>query len=146
MEKLAFVAIVAVLSFQPIAQSADPKADAKAVEGTWLPTSLELGGAKMQGDQFKGLQLILADGKYTLKTPQGDDKGTYTIDATKSPKHLDIKGTEGPNKGKSFLCIYELGGDTLRVCYDLSGTTRPSEFKTKPMTQLFLAEYKRAKK
>ena len=34
---------------------------------------------------------------------------------------MDITGTNGPNKGKTFLVIYELKGDELRVCYDLSG-------------------------
>lgn len=42
-----------------------------------------------------------------------------------------------------FLAIYELDGDTLRVCYDLSGKARPSEFKTKAETQLLLFTYKR---
>jgi len=36
-------------------------------------------------------------------------------------------------------------GDTLRVCYDLSGKSRPTEFKTKEVTQLFLVTYKREK-
>jgi hypothetical protein len=34
-------------------------------------------------------------------------------------------------------------GDTLRVCYDLSGKSRPTEFKTKEGTRLFLVTYKR---
>jgi len=55
---------------------------------------------------------------------------------------MDITGTEGPNKGKTILAIYERDGDTLRVCYDLSGKSRPSEFKTTEGTRLFLVEYK----
>src|SRR4051794_40819519 len=34
---------------------------------------------------------------------------------------MDITGTSGPNKGKTILAIYEQKGDTLRICYDLSG-------------------------
>jgi hypothetical protein len=40
---------------------------------------------------------------------------------------------------------YELTDDTLRICYDLSGKTRPSEFATKAGTRQFLMTYKRAK-
>ena len=58
---------------------------------------------------------------------------------------MDIKGTEGPNKGKTFLAIYELKDDKLTICYDLSGEARPTEFKTKPDTKLFLVTYERKK-
>jgi hypothetical protein len=54
-------------------------------------------------------------------------------------------GTDGPNKGKTFLAIYELDKDSLKVCYDLSGKARPTEFKTKPDTTLFLVTYTREK-
>ena len=59
---------------------------------------------------------------------------------------MDITGTDGPNKGETILAIYERDGDALRVCYDLSGKSRPTEFKTKAGTQLFLVTYKREKR
>jgi uncharacterized protein (TIGR03067 family) len=58
---------------------------------------------------------------------------------------LDIIGTDGPNKGKTFLAIYERDGDTLRICYDLSGKNRPKDFKSPEGTQHFLVTYKREK-
>jgi uncharacterized protein (TIGR03067 family) len=58
---------------------------------------------------------------------------------------MDIIGTDGPNKGKTFLTIYERDGETLRVCYELSGKSRPREFKTAEGTQLFLVTYTRQK-
>ena len=64
------------------------------------------------------------------------DKGTIKIDGSKKLKQLDIAGSEGPNRGKTFLCIYELKDDTLTVCYSLDFKTRPTEmiqiFVTKP--------------
>jgi hypothetical protein len=48
-------------------------------------------------------------------------------------------------KGKTFLAIYELNGDTLRICYDLTGKVRLTEFKTRKGEPLFLATYKPAK-
>ena len=63
-------------------------------------------------------------------------------DLSAKPKALDITGTEGPNKGKKIPAIYERNGDTLRVCYDLSGKSRPAEFKTTAGTRLFLVDYK----
>jgi uncharacterized protein (TIGR03067 family) len=73
------------------------------------------------------------------------DRGTVKLNPKASPKELDITGTAGPNKGKTILAIYERDGDTLRACYDLSGKGRPTEFKTRKGTQLFLVTYKREK-
>ena len=62
------------------------------------------------------------------------------------PRGLDVIGTDGPNKRKTFLAIYELKSDKLKVCYDLSGKSRPAKFESETKTLLFLAEYKRIKK
>ena len=38
-----------------------------------------------------------------------------------------------------------LGVDKLTICYDLSGSSRPTEFKTSPNTKLFLVTHERKK-
>ena len=58
---------------------------------------------------------------------------------------MTVTGTNGPNQGKTFPCIYELKGDTLRICYDLSGAKRPTEFKSVADTKLYLVTYSRKK-
>jgi len=74
------------------------------------------------------------------------DLGTWTLDSAAKPKGMKITGIKGPNAGKVFPAIYELKPDVLRVCYDLSGTKRPTEFKTSAGTQLYLVTYNRRKK
>ena len=51
---------------------------------------------------------------------------------------MTVNGIEGPNKGKSFPAICELSGDTLRICYDLSGTNRRTEFNSNAGTKLYV--------
>jgi len=58
---------------------------------------------------------------------------------------MEVIGGEGPNKGKTFPCIYELDGKSLRICHDLSGRKRPTEFKTRKDTELYLITYQREK-
>jgi uncharacterized protein (TIGR03067 family) len=58
---------------------------------------------------------------------------------------MTITGTAGPNSGKTFPAIYELKGDTLRICYDLSSAKRPTEFKSIAGTRLYLVTYNRKK-
>lgn len=119
--------------------------DAEEVNGTWKPVTAELAGAQWPQEVVDSMKLIVKDGNYTVLVGEGKDEGTVKRDPDKSPKTMDITGTKGPNEGKTFLCIYELKGDDLRVCYDLSGKSRPTEFATKPDTQLFLVKYRRAK-
>ena len=61
------------------------------------------------------------------------------------PKGMTVNGVIGPNAGRNFPCIYEIQGDTLRICYDLSGARRPTEFKTEAGTKLYLVTYNRKK-
>ncbi len=138
------VAIILIISCSSTGWTDDSK-DKEAIEGTWLPSTAELAGNKFPDEVRKSIKLVIKDGKYTVTVGQVPDAGTAKLDTSAKPKALDITGTEGPNKGKTIFAIYELDGDTLRVCYDLSGKSRPTEFKTKEGTQLFLVTYKREK-
>jgi len=125
--------------------AASPPDDAKAVRGNWKPAKAELAGQPMADDVMKSISLKLDNGKYEVLVGNKPDKGTYTIDSTSKPRSMTITGTEGPNHGRTFPAIYELKGDTLRICYDLSGAKRPTEFKSVAGTKLYLVTYNRTK-
>ena len=125
--------------------AADSVNDTKAVQGSWKPVTAELGGEPMPEAVVKSISLKLDNGKYEVFVGDRPDRGTYTIDAASKPKSMTITGTEGPNHGKTFPAIYELKGDTLRICYDLSGAKRPTEFKSLAGTKLYLVTYNRKK-
>ncbi len=118
---------------------------ARETDGIWKPLSAELAGKKYPQKVLDTMKLVVKDGKYTVEVGGQNDEGTVTYDPAKSPKTMDIKGTKGPNKGRTFLVIYELKGDEMRVCYDLSGKSRPTEFATKADTPLFLVTYRKVK-
>jgi uncharacterized protein (TIGR03067 family) len=136
------LATVLVLAFSTSGTRAD---DAKDLEGTWALTSGELGEAKFPDELVKTIKLVVKDGKYAVTVGKQEDKGTCKLAPDKKPKEMDIIGSDGPNKGKTFLAIYELKGDELKICYDLGGKDRPTEFKAKANTMHFLAVYKRIK-
>jgi uncharacterized protein (TIGR03067 family) len=119
--------------------------DAKAVQGKWKPATAELAGQPLPDSVLKLISLKLDHGKYEVFVGAEPDRGTYTLDAAANPKGMTVTGTEGPNHGKTFPAIYELTGDTLRICYDLSGAQRPTEFKTSAGTKLYLVTYNRQK-
>src|SRR5690348_6922028 len=102
---------------------ADDKADVekelKKFQGTWTFESVETGGKQEPAADFKGMTVIFEGGKYTVK--KGDEViqvGTQKLDPSKSPKTLDVTVADGLNKGALMLGIYEITGDTLKVCFD----------------------------
>lgn len=117
----------------------------KKLVGTWQMKEATLAGEALEADTVKALQLEMTDGKYTLKGAESPDKGTWVIRTGQKPFEMDIKGTDGPHKDQSILAIFELDGDKLRVCYDLSGQARPKAFESKENTTQFLAQYERVK-
>lgn len=122
--------------------AADPH-DTQSVQGDWVPVQAELASHPMPDAILKTISLKLGTNSYDVLVGNAPDKGTYTVDAATVPKSMVVTGTEGPNQGKVFPAIYELEGDTLRICYDLSGAKRPTEFKTLAGTKLYLVTYHR---
>jgi len=141
-----FCVAIAVFLPSSIAALADDAKDQEAMRGTWVPTAAELAGQEFPENIRKSITLVIKGDRYTVTVGKQPDQGTVKLNPKAKPKEMDITGTEGPNKDKTYKAIYELDGDTLRVCYDLSGKDRPTEFKTKADTQLFLVTYKREKK
>lgn len=135
--------LVAALLISASALGDDVKDELKKLQGKWSPISAELGGTKLSEEQLKAIQLTLEGEKYTVKIGDISDLGTIEIDPSKTPRTMDIIGTEGPNKGKTIPAIYEVSGDTLKVCYSLDGKDRPTEFKAGAATKVFLVVYKR---
>lgn len=138
------VSLTLVLTLSLAVWSADAK-DSDAIQGTWLPATAELAGKMFPDEVRKSIKLVIKDGKYTVTVGKVVDQGTIKLDPAAKLKKMDITGTDGPNKGKMIPAIYELDGDTLRICYDLSGKSHPTEFKTMEGTQLYLVTYKREK-
>jgi uncharacterized protein (TIGR03067 family) len=105
--------------------------DYAKLEGTWQVVSLEVDGKEIPKETIKESRLIIKGKEFTMKEKIATYKGTFSIDSSKSPKTIDIKFTEGPEKGNTSLGIYELDGDDLKLCLTVTAKERPTEFTTK---------------
>jgi uncharacterized protein (TIGR03067 family) len=147
MKHLLILALASALSFTAHAADKETKpADAKTHEGVWKPIAAVLNGVRLTDESLKAITLKITGINYevTAEGEQHSDKGTCTLDTSTSPNRMTIKSTEGANKGKTFLAIYEMkDAGSLRVCYDLSGTEFPKEFKAPKGTPLYLVGYRR---
>ncbi len=115
-------------------------------DGVWKPKGAMLGGVLMPPTALDAITLTLQNGKYevTVQGEEHSDKGEFTLDETVTPKRMTISSTAGPNKGKTFLAIYEIkNANAMRVCYDLSGKEFPKKFKAPRGTELYLVGYRR---
>jgi uncharacterized protein (TIGR03067 family) len=115
-------------------------------QGTWTFISAESDGKPLP--KAKEPQTVTFEGdKFAVKV--GDkvvQAGTQKLDPTRKPKTVDATVTEGEDKGTTMLGIYELEGDTLKVCFDPKGKKRPTELKTAPDSGHFMGVLKRAEK
>jgi uncharacterized protein (TIGR03067 family) len=117
-----------------IAADEKPKAeDARdKLKGTWTLVAMERDGQQAPEDEVKGTSLTFEGDKLTLKQ-RGDTKtGTYKIDASQKPPHLDVTPDDGDKK--TMKMIYHLDGDTLKIYGDKKEDgDRPKDYEAAKM-------------
>jgi len=118
--------------------------DLERLQGSWEIVSLEVEGASMGENAFRGSRIVVSGNRFTSVSMGATYQGTMKIDPTKKPIALDLLFEEGPEKGNRSLAIYALDGDTWRICLTLSGKTRPTAFATKAGSRLALETLKRS--
>src|SRR5437867_3043495 len=114
-------------------KSGTPKSDTYPQDGVWKPISASLAGSKVPKPALSAISLRISGANYEVSVigEKQPDRGTHALDESTTPKRITITSTNGPNKGKTFLGIYEVkDANSLRVCYDLSGTAFPAKFES----------------
>ncbi len=127
--------------------SGDPaKTDLDKLQGTWVMVAMETEGHDLEAEDFKDNLAVYEQNHLTLKT--GDRvrrRGIVTLDPGRKPKAINTWDQDGPYDDQTVPGIYELDGDTLKVCFARPGQERPKEFTTKSGTAFLLCVYKRQK-
>jgi len=103
--------------------------DLEKLAGTWQLMEMQINGNSNTKDAAK-YKWVFADGKYTILQ---NDKKAEVWEVKLSGRSIDSKHHITDRiHGRSLTGIYELSGDTLKVCYDLEGKSRPDDFQTTP--------------
>jgi uncharacterized protein (TIGR03067 family) len=106
-----------------LVQGGEGKKDKAALQGTWSATVKD-----------KKFVLELKGDKFTATIDENEVyKGTFKIDPSQSPKHIDFTIKEGDKwVNQTSLGLYELKGDKLKWCANEPGKDqRPTEFADK---------------
>ncbi len=111
--------------------------------GHWQAIRAELSGETAPPEALVSLELELTATHYTVRYGnQISDTGRAEQKSESEPARLELRGTAGPNAGRTIACIYQLKGDRLRICYGLDGRY-PSEFATTARDSRYLVTYRR---
>jgi uncharacterized protein (TIGR03067 family) len=104
----------------------------KKIQGTWKFVTQEWDGKPLPKDELANQTITFAGDKWTVhRDGKVVQAGTHKFDPSKKPGQVDAKVTEGEGKGSTMLGIYELKGNTIKVCFDPMGKERPTEFTSK---------------
>ncbi len=105
-------------------RSGEPKPAKGSLDGTWTVVSAEKGGEKLPDELIKTVKLTFKGKKLTFELLGEKKEGSFKIDSTKKPATIDLMMEDKTAPG-----IYQLDGDTLKICAAEPGEARPKDFK-----------------
>src|SRR5262245_35189017 len=131
---------------EPQAGTGGAPADADKLQGEWAVVSVERRGSKVPEDTARRMKVTIRGDTLMIDDGRGPQTATFRLDPGSTPRALDLipapEENEPPAPG-----IYELAGDTLRLCWDKgrrkAATGRPKEFATSRDSDLILMVLKR---
>jgi uncharacterized protein (TIGR03067 family) len=121
--------------------TADSADDVKNLQGTWKLVSSTYDGEP----QIADMEWIIEGDHYTIRLNQQSHEDPYIFKLDASRKRIDVTHHETPagTSGGSLKGIYEIGNDSLTVCYDLTGQGYPEAFDAKRGSRQVLYQFRR---
>src|SRR5262245_15228368 len=111
------VLLVALAAADTPAEDA-AKREKEKLLGTWTVTQLEVNGTRFPAEATKDFQFIFAADKMTRQRGgKVESEAAYRVNPSKSPKWMDFTDGASKEKEKVVPVIYELDGDTLKLCF-----------------------------
>jgi uncharacterized protein (TIGR03067 family) len=107
--------------------------DFRQMQGNWMLVYAEQNGMQVSYD-YSGLgRLSVSGDRYRLgpQTP-GAGMGQFVLNGSRYPRQIDFRPMTGQYAGQTLHGIYEILGDTHKVCFALPGQPRPTSFNSLP--------------
>jgi uncharacterized protein (TIGR03067 family) len=120
MQTLWVITSLVVLAATVPAVAGDPSVNTsekqkKLLQGTWKGVSLEGPDGQPLPEIAEMTRVVVEGDKWTVFRGEQQTDCTFAFDPTGTPKTLDLTEEEG-GKQAVTLCLYELDGDTLKIC------------------------------
>ena len=121
-----------------------PMSDLDRLQGTWVLVAMEREGESVPAEDLKNGNAVYEQNRITLRDGERvRRRGIVTLDASRKPKAINTWDRDGPYEDQTVPGIYELDGDTLKLCFGRPGSERPKEFTTKAGPGVLFCIYKR---
>jgi uncharacterized protein (TIGR03067 family) len=102
------------------------------LQGAWTITTLVMDGQSLPAAMLTGARIVIIGDRFVSTGMGAEYAGVLVTDAARRPRQLDMKFDTGPEKGHTHPCIYELEGETLKLCIATQGSLRPTSFDSPP--------------
>ena len=146
---LALLVIVLAPFGGTFAQDDAVKKELVGLAGDWRLVHGEDDGEPAPEFVVKNLECLIEGDRLTFKglatLTDKASKLSIKIDASTTPKCIDLKVEAGSLKGDVLEGVYERKGDELKLCLYLGKGNRPLEFETKAGSNRVLFVLKREK-
>lgn len=137
--------VLSAVLFAAAGQDESAASDLAKLEGVWRFATVAVDGKEHPAPPFDTNKLIIAKaGRYVIVQGPRITRGSIQLDPNPSPKHYDVTIISGPAKPVVTRGVYEIDGETYRICLPLTGNTRPSAVRSQPGTIFFV--FKREKR
>ena len=142
--RMRFVSIVllgCILAACRVAVIAGSSDDTEKWQGIWRMVTTTYDGEPQTAD----MEWIVDGDHYTIRLNGQSHVDPYTIKLDPSQKHIDVFHHETPpgTYGGSLKGIYDISGDSLTVCYDLTGQRYPESFNANRGSRQVLYKFRR---
>ncbi len=114
----------------------DVAKELKQLDGIWIIVGVHVQGNDRSESIADQDRFVFSGTRLSMYTGGREGKFTATIDPSAKPKTLDMSFDQDGQK--SILpAVYEIAGDSMRLCYAFPDEPRPSGFTTRPEWKAF---------
>jgi uncharacterized protein (TIGR03067 family) len=119
----------------------------RAMQGTWKVVAMERNGVKTSDDDLKNFHVTIKSYHVTADDGRKIQEADFVLNTDPTPKSIHFVSKDNEGKKKNQPGIFELDGDTLKICYVHEGKDAklPIEFASKPESGHTLVVLKKEK-
>jgi uncharacterized protein (TIGR03067 family) len=118
---------VAIDDQRKVTVNGTSRSDIVAIQGEWRVIFAEDSGRTGPQEALQDIRVSITQDELTMEIAGRKNVSTFTLDPSTARKSIDII-TEGRTKRG----IYDLQGDTLRICFSEATDDRPTAFDSQP--------------
>lgn len=106
------------------------KEDLQRLQGTWQVEEWAEGGKASTAVELKKRSAFFGGNVFIFRRDgKVHQAGAVQIDPSKDPRTMNLSIKEGAGKDGVMLGVYAFEGDSLKLCFDPEGQTRPGGFQ-----------------